>query len=210
MKKRKSEVKKGAQLWKQYYWWLVGAGQTSKCHCLLICWTFLELKTNKNGFGESEQSGTQPIPWRNSSPKYKKLIIYLRTWWHSKFVKIWTKLQAHYNEWDLGFQAFCMYWSICPFGKKQVWNGMKIIINDRIIIEGELFLYISMLLNHERLKQLDSCAAQCECANYGTQSVWWFISHHDNASWLLSGTHTHDGSHAYCGALEVHPTAMRE
>ncbi len=50
-------------------------------------------------------------------------------------------------------------------------NGMKMIINDRIIIEGELSLYISMLLNHESLKQLDSCAAQCERANYGTQSV---------------------------------------
>ncbi len=142
----------------------------------------------------------------------KKLVIYLPTWWHSKFLTT-KKLQAHYNEWDLGFQAFCTYWSISPYGIKSMYqhrNGMKMIINDRIIIEGELSLYISMLLNHESLKQLDSCAAQCERANYGTQSVWWFISHHDNASWLLSGTHTHDGSHAYCGALEVHPTATRE
>ncbi len=210
MKKWKSEVKKGAQLWKQYYWWLA-AGQTSKSHCLLICWTFLELKTNKNGFGESEQSGTQPIPWSNKSPKYK-ITHYLFT--HMMTFQIFDhKKTAGYNEWDWGFQAFCTYWSISPYGIKSMYqhrNGMKMIINDRIIIEGELPLYISMLLNHESLKQLDSCAAQCERANYGTQSVWWFISHHDNASWLLSGTHTHDGSHAYCGALEVHPTATRE
>lgn len=141
-----TEVKKGAQLWKQYYWWLVGAGQTSKRHCLLNCWKFQEKKKKKNGFGESELSGTQPIPWRNSSPKYEKLI-YLPSWWHSKsrwlFFLTTKKLQAHYNEWDWGFQAFCIYWSLCPYGKKsmyQVWNGMKMIINDRIIIEGELSL----------------------------------------------------------------------
>lgn len=49
---------------------------------------------------KSVLDGTQPIPWKNSSPKNEKVIIYLPSWCSKPiWFSFWTinKLQAHYN-----------------------------------------------------------------------------------------------------------------
>lgn len=140
-----TEVKKGAQLWKQYYWWLVGAGQTSKRHCLLNCWKFQEIKKTKMDLVNLSWVGHDLYLEGIVHPNMKNSFIYP----HDDIPNpddffFDHKKAAGSLQWmGLRLSSLLHLLKLMSLWKKsmyQVWNGMKMIINDRIIIEGELSL----------------------------------------------------------------------